>query len=499
MKRFIAALIVLAAVGSLQAQSWQYTGSMNAVHWLSEMTALDNHTVLIVGGFDESMRVLSTCEIYDPATASWTRTGSLNVARSYPTIVKLSNGHVLSMCGGIQYGTAAATGTVEDYDPATGTWTTVGQLVQPRFVPTATLMNNGKILVAGGMTPMAGTTNSCEIYDPATGTSTLVASMNTARATHQATLMTDGRVLISGGRDGGAYSNYFDQCEVFDPAAGTWTLIGAMKTTRTMGVLACFSDNTVIAAGGRNSSTTLATGSELLDPTTMTWQSTDPIKEPVHWTAGVLFPDDRLMAVGGIVDGTMEDPSGLSVITTPKCEWYDRSLKQWYYAPQMNLSRCRNNAVYFTQTSNTGLPSACVLVAGGQMGDKSLDTAGFHQYVEGFTNTAEILDVTPGALKAYMKMPINASVKYSDVNTDGFAGYYESDGSIKLVWTLAATEDIRIELMSLDGATVRQYANGASTAGQHSLEVPTAGLATGTYFLHYTSATTNRMFKFTVQ
>src|SRR5437667_10899241 len=88
-----------------QTQVWQYTAAMNSVRWLSEMVVLDNQTALNVGGYDWSEQVLSSCEIYDPATASWTLTGSLNVARSYPTLVKLANGHVLSMCGGTVGGT----------------------------------------------------------------------------------------------------------------------------------------------------------------------------------------------------------------------------------------------------------------------------------------------------------------------------------------------------------------------------------------------------------
>src|SRR5207247_2274504 len=118
----------------------------------------------------------------------WTLTGSLNVARSYPTLVKLANGHVLSMCGGTVGGTGEATATVEDYDPATGTWSLAGKLNIPRFVPSAILLQNGKILVSGGLTNN-GTTASCELYDPLTQTSTSTGPMLINRYCMQAVLM----------------------------------------------------------------------------------------------------------------------------------------------------------------------------------------------------------------------------------------------------------------------------------------------------------------------
>ena len=140
-----------------QAQSWQYTGAMNTGHWLSEMAVLDNQTALIVGGFDGSDRNLATCEIYDPTTGVWSITGSLNIPRAYPMLVKLANGHVLSMCGGTVFGTGEATGAVENYDPTSGTWTIVGQIT-PKFCPLGTLpllLSRYQVLSVGRKTPMS--------------------------------------------------------------------------------------------------------------------------------------------------------------------------------------------------------------------------------------------------------------------------------------------------------------------------------------------------------
>src|SRR5207245_1577649 len=103
----------------------------------------------------------------------------------------------------------------------------------PRFVPSATLLGNGKVLVAGGLTDQ-GTTASCELYDPQTQKSVSTGSMLLNRYCMQAVLMDDGKVLLTGGRDGGAGSNYFGECELYDPVTETWSAASSMNQSRTM-------------------------------------------------------------------------------------------------------------------------------------------------------------------------------------------------------------------------------------------------------------------------
>jgi hypothetical protein len=497
MKKICIVLFLIFAPAFLSAQTWQYTASMHVVHWDAGMIELNDHTALIVGGLDANVNPIGTCEIYDPVTATWSLTGDLNVARAYACLIKLSNGHVLSISGSTQTPSGGPSDVVEEYDPALRTWTIVGHLLHQRMVPTANMLNNGKILVVGGYDGST-TLSSCELYDPQTNTSSFTGSTSANRYEHQSTMLNDGRVLINGGRDGGAGSNYFNGTEIYDPSTGIWTVVSSMAQSRMEAITTTFSDGAVLAAGGRNSPMSSAPGSEIFDVNTLTWSNTDPLKEPVTWMGCISFPDERYMVTGGIITGTWIDLLGLDNVTTPKCEWYDRTNRLWYYAPELNLSRCRHKAMYLHQEDNADLPKDFLLVAGGQTGTVTLDSNGhLTNFSHSFTNTAEILDVGMPALLTYMKQqPLD--VQMSQKIDNSLQVIYRNDGSININYTLASDDAVSISITNVSGQLIRQLPAQNLTGGSHTLQVRTSDLATGTYFVHLTSTNTSKVFKFFV-
>ena len=114
----------------------------------------------------------------------------------------LRDGKVL-VAGGIN--SDGIISTTELYDPRTGTWTTTGSLNTARYAHTATLLRNGMVLVAGGL-GLQGTTSSAELYDPVSGSWTATDNLNIARSQHTATLLPNGVVLAAGGLDENSFT-----------------------------------------------------------------------------------------------------------------------------------------------------------------------------------------------------------------------------------------------------------------------------------------------------
>jgi hypothetical protein len=190
-----------------QSGTWTPTGSLATARAGYTATLLPNGKVLVAGGFDSSSTPLTSAELYDPVSGTWSATGSLNTARNYHTATLLPNGKVLVAGGRIDsQGDVVPSASAELYDPASGTWTTTGSLGTARYLHTATLLPDGKVLVAGGIDNSTVRLASAELYDPASGTWTATGSLNTARYDHTATLLPNGNVLVAGGSDSSNFS-----------------------------------------------------------------------------------------------------------------------------------------------------------------------------------------------------------------------------------------------------------------------------------------------------
>lgn len=226
------------AVGSAWAQStgtFNATGSMTVSRGHHMATLLPDGRVLIAGGKvhghqDYRGTATATAELYDPATGSFSATGSMTTPRVWHTATLLPSGKVLIVRRSSDAGDDR---TAELYDPSTGTFARTGDTISAQYGATATLVKNGKVLIAGGLTLRSGQpvqVSTPELYDPSTGTFAatgtfvgpgdglyVVGGPNSPAVT----LLSDGRVLFA--------AEPFS--EVYDPGTGTFSATGEMKTT----------------------------------------------------------------------------------------------------------------------------------------------------------------------------------------------------------------------------------------------------------------------------
>jgi len=258
--------------------------------------------------------------LYDPATGTWTATGNPVAPRYYDSATLLKNGKVFVAGGNTNTSSSTTTiNTTEMYDPATGTWSPGPNLLSTRARHTATLLPNGKVLIAGGMTNYldnSTATNTTELYDPATNTITAGPSFAGNRKGHQAILLgANDKVLLAGGVSDTQVAR--DDANVYDPKTNSWSKAGTMTTPRGyFAVAEMLPGGRVLAAGGWNNGPAI-NGADVYDPATNTWTPVTPMTYKRDFHSLIRQPDGRILALGGIFS-----PPNV-------CEVYDPATNSW--------------------------------------------------------------------------------------------------------------------------------------------------------------------------
>src|SRR5580704_8182369 len=199
-------------------------------------------------GYALKATVASVFGVSNPFTVNgFCSTGNLSVARDFLTATLLQNGQVL-VAGGRITGTTASN-AADLYDPTTGVSTGTTGMNLGRYLHTATLLNDGTVLIVGGEIN-ATYLSSAEIYSPGNQTFTTLANgLNTARAGHTATLLADGTVLIAGGTNG----DPLPSAEIYNPANQTFTNVGLLNTARFEHAAALLPNGKVLIVSDRKS------------------------------------------------------------------------------------------------------------------------------------------------------------------------------------------------------------------------------------------------------
>jgi Kelch motif protein/galactose oxidase-like protein len=294
-------------------------------------------------------------ELYDPGTGTWKVTGSMVHPREGHTATLLADGRVLVAGGAnpITDGAGPVPTSAELYDPGTGTWTATGSLATGRYAHTATRLPDGKVLVAGG-DGCGGhcALDSAELYDPGTGTWTATGNMLAPRNTITATLLRDGKVLVVGG----IYPNRTASVELYDPGTGTWTATGSWVRSGTTPYVTAtrLLDGRVLVTGTAG---TLDSTAELYNPDTGAWTATgNTVGDRWLGATATLLPDGRVLLAGGR-DFKPDGAEGQTEVALASAELYDAVTGAW--APTVSMATGRVGA------TGTLLPDGRVLVVGG--------------------------------------------------------------------------------------------------------------------------------------
>lgn len=276
---------------------------------------------------------------------SWVTAASMNAPRGLASATVLQNGKVLVAGGGSgSLFLPEAIASSELYDPATDTWEVVPPMASPRYWHTATLLSNGQVLVTGGRNASAASGQTgAEIFDPSSNTWSTVSPFSTARYLHSAAILPNGTVIIAGGEG----SSYPTATEIFVPSTGMWIAGPPMLSYHSGATATVLLDNRVLLSGGFSYETSAPT-SELYDPVSNSWSAGGPLVTKRYRHAATRLLNGKVLLSGGYADGGIELSSA---------ELYDPASNSWSAAGSMSRSVINHGA--------TLLPSGRVLVTGG--------------------------------------------------------------------------------------------------------------------------------------
>ena len=266
--------------------------------------------MLIAGGIDKNGHELSSTELYDSVGntfAGAASTATMVAARQIAMATLLPDGKVL-IAGGYRSGSGLLTST-ELYDPTGNSFAaSPPQMNNQHAYGSATVLPNGKVLIVGDST-------TTELYNPATATfaaSGTTASLTKSRQNPTTTLLPNGKVLVAGGNNGIVSS------DLYDSVGNTVTAGPAMNSGRGDANATLLPDGKVLIVGGTDANGHSLTSTELYDPVSNTFAasaSTVPMNGERHYATVTLLPNGKVLIAGG--DDTNNNSLATTELYTP--------------------------------------------------------------------------------------------------------------------------------------------------------------------------------------
>jgi Kelch motif protein len=267
------------------------------------------------------------------APPTWASAGRMAETRVEHSATLLQDGRVL-VAGGFADGEANdVRASAELYDPKSGTWSRTGDMLQARAGHVAVLLTDGTVLVAAGGSSPVDSLDTAELFDPRTGSWSPTGKLRAPLTGGSATLLLDGRVLLAGGEvDGDAQVT----AEIYDPTTRKWSFTGDMRAPRAGPTATRLWTGQVLLAGGADGTTPLSSA-EIFDPATGAWSNAGTMAEPRGAHAAAILGDGRVLVAGGLRGGLGGDLEPEDILAS--AEVFDPVDRSWTPTDSMSAAR----------------------------------------------------------------------------------------------------------------------------------------------------------------
>ncbi|WP_413292987.1 kelch repeat-containing protein [Bdellovibrio sp. HCB185ZH] len=283
--------------------SWKLEGSMATGRAVHVTLPLPNGKVLIAGGLSNPsssvMNYLDSSEIFDPATGQWSAGPSLPTKRLWATSTRLNDGRFL-IVGGVDETMTRVTSTLF-YNPTTNSWSAGPSIAMGRIGHSASLLPDGRVIIMGGNenTGIFPPSNKTDIFDPTTNQWTAGPNMLTAVAEHTAVTLNDGTILLVGGLTTTTLNSASAVVQLYNPSTNSFTAKASQSVGRYQANVTILPSGKVLSLGGLNAAQAILASSEIYDPSANTWTAGANLNIPRRAHNSISLPSGKILITGG--------------------------------------------------------------------------------------------------------------------------------------------------------------------------------------------------------